>query len=84
MRALQLNEIHEVSGGGTFTDAVSMGGAIGSTAGVAISYIGSGTLAGAAVGGAGFGVIGAALGGAFGAGYAVGSGIYHVYQKMAA
>lgn len=68
MRELTLDEIEQVSGGGTISDWAAEGGAIGSMVGT----LATNTMRGAARGGLG----GALVGASFGAGQIVGATLY--------
>ena len=68
MRELTLDEIEQVSGGGTIGDFATEGGAIGSIVGAGVT----GTLRGAVTGGS----IGAVAGGSFGIGWGIGTALY--------
>ncbi|MEX0964636.1 MAG: hypothetical protein WDZ52_11420 [Pseudohongiellaceae bacterium] len=68
MRELTLDEIEQVSGGGTIGEYTADGGGLGSIAGTLFT----GTLRGAASGG----MMGGLLGASFGGGYMIGTALY--------
>lgn len=68
IQVLNLNEIKEIGGAVSMSDAITYGGGAGSAIGILMTN----TMTGAAYGGA----LGGALGFSFGAGYAAGTYLY--------